>query len=237
MAEYVVSFLVERLGGLLIQEATLLWGVRDQVKQMQIELKRMQCFLKDADKRQEEDESVKNWVSEIRDAAYDVEDVIDNFIVKFASKKGGRIRNSIVQGKELHNLASEIKRIKSTISDLTRSLQTYGITARKEGERSSFASERQRQLRWSYSHVVEEHIVGFEENIKELMGKLVHAEEHCRVVSICGMGGLGKTTLAKTLYHHADIRRHFEAFAWAYVSQQCKQRDVWEGIVLKLITH
>ncbi|XP_021296636.1 putative disease resistance protein At1g50180 [Herrania umbratica] len=235
MAESVVSFLVERLADLLIQEASLLWGVEDQVRQMHIELKRMQCFLKDADKRQDEDESVRNWVSEIRDAAYDVEDVIDNFIVKFASKKGGKIRNTVIQGKELHNLASEIERIKSRISDLTRSLQTYGITARK-GEGSSYASERQRQLRWSYSHLVEEHIVGFDENIAVLIKKLVPEEERCRVVSICGMGGLGKTTLAKTLYHHADIRRHFEAFAWAYVSQQCRRRDVWEGILLKLIT-
>ncbi|GLT70824.1 hypothetical protein SLA2020_428810 [Shorea laevis] len=49
------------------------------------------------------------------------------------------------------------------------------------------------------------------------------------------MGGLGKTTMAKVVYHHGDIRRHFEGFAWAYVSQQCKRRDVWGGILLKLI--
>ncbi|KAK8669519.1 hypothetical protein V6N13_106947 [Hibiscus sabdariffa] len=236
MAEAVVSFLLERLESVLVKEANLLLGVNGEVGQMQSELKRMQCFLEDADKRQDEDVSVKNWVSEIREAAYDVEDVIDNFIAKFVSKKGGRIRNSIVHGLELHNLAKEIENIKSRISDLTRSLQTYGITARKEGDGSRFATDRQRQLRWSYSHVVEEHIVGFEENIKELMVKLIHEEERCRVVSICGMGDLGKTTLAKTLYHHADIRRHFEAFAWAYISQQCRPRDVWEGVLLRLIT-
>ncbi|KAK8569076.1 hypothetical protein V6N12_007608 [Hibiscus sabdariffa] len=188
MAEGVVSYLLERLDGLLVQEANLLFGVNNEVRQMQRELKRMQCFLKDADKRQDDDQSVKNWVSEIREAAYDVEDVIDNFIVKFVSKKGGRIRNAIVHGVEIHNLASEIENIKFRISDLTRSLQTYGITARNEGDGSRFATDRQRQLRWSYSHVVEEHIVGFEENIKELMVKLIHEEERCRVVSICGMG-------------------------------------------------
>ncbi|KAK8694341.1 hypothetical protein V6N13_071895 [Hibiscus sabdariffa] len=236
MAEAVVSFLLERLESLVRQEANLLFGVNNEVRQMQRELKRMQCFLKDADKRQGDDQSVKNWVSEIREAAYDVEDVIDNFIAKFVSKKGGRIRNSILHGLELHNLAKEIENIKSRIIDLTRSLKTYGITARKEGDGSRFTTDRQRQLRWSYSHVVEEHIVGFEENIKELMVKLIHEDERCRVVSICGMGGLGKTTLAKTLYHHADIRRHFEAFAWAYISQQCRPRDVWEGVLLKLIT-
>ncbi|GLU10916.1 hypothetical protein SLE2022_276930 [Rubroshorea leprosula] len=234
MADAVVSFLVERLGNLLIDETTLLWSVRDQVQQMQTELKRIQCFLKDADKRQDEDASVRNWVSEIREAAYDIEDVIDSFMLKFAPRNGRRIHNPITKGIALHNLASKIDEIKSRIIDLTRSLQTYGITARKEGEGTSLAFERQRQLRWSFSHVVEEYIVGFDEDIRQLIAQLVN-EEKCRVVSICGMGGLGKTTMAKAVYHHGDIRRHFEGFAWAYVSQQCERRDVWEGILLKLI--
>uniref|UniRef100_A0A2N9J952 Uncharacterized protein n=1 Tax=Fagus sylvatica TaxID=28930 RepID=A0A2N9J952_FAGSY len=93
---------------------------------------------------------------------------------------------------------------------------------------------RQRQLRWSYSHIVEEYIVGLDEDIKAVVVQLVNEDKTCQVASICGMGGLGKTTLAKKVYHHSDIRRHFEGFAWAYISQQCKARDVWEGILLKL---
>ena len=58
MAKSVVSFVVERLGNLLIEETAFLQGLSQQVKQMQIELKRMQCFLRDADKKQNEDESV-----------------------------------------------------------------------------------------------------------------------------------------------------------------------------------
>lgn len=50
------------------------------------------------------------------------------------------------------------------------------------------------------------------------------------------MGGLGKTTHAKSIYHYNAIRWNFDGFAWAYISQQCKKRDVWEGILLKLIS-
>ncbi|GLT60195.1 hypothetical protein SLA2020_329740 [Shorea laevis] len=95
MVDAVVSFLVERLGNLLIEETLLLWSVRDQVQQMQTELKRIQCFLKDADKRQDEDASVRNWVSEIRNAAYDIEDVIDSFVLKFTPWNGRRIHDPI----------------------------------------------------------------------------------------------------------------------------------------------
>jgi putative protein kinase ArgK-like GTPase of G3E family len=60
--------------------------------------------------------------------------------------------------------------------------------------------------------------VGLDEDIEEVVVQLINEDKHCQVVSICGMGGLGKTTLAKKVYHHSDVRRHFEGFAWAYIS-------------------
>ncbi|RWR76923.1 Disease resistance protein [Cinnamomum micranthum f. kanehirae] len=80
-SEAVVSFVVGKLGDLLIEEARLLYDVRDQFEWIVGELRRMQCFLKDADAKQKEDERVRNWVKEIRDVSYDAEDVIDTFIL------------------------------------------------------------------------------------------------------------------------------------------------------------
>ncbi|KAM4101345.1 hypothetical protein ACB094_05G136800 [Castanea mollissima] len=240
MAESVVFNAVGRLGNLLIEEATYLKGVSQQVsqqvKQTQIELERMQCFLKDADKRQNEDESVRIWVSQIREAAYEVEDVIETFALEIALKNRDSTFKKhvpIFNTRKLYKVGSKIEDIKTRISDLTRSLQTYGVTPIKEVGSSSVL-DRQRQLRWSYSHIVEEYIVGLDEDIKEVVAQLVNEDKHCQVVSICGMGGLGKTTLAKKVYHHSEVRRHFDGFAWAYISQQCKTRDVWEGIFIKL---
>ena len=78
----VVSFAVERIGDMLIQEAIFLKGVRGKVDRLQKDLGAMKCFLEEAEKKQEEDLRVRNWVSEIRDAIYDVEDIIDMFILK-----------------------------------------------------------------------------------------------------------------------------------------------------------
>ncbi|KAL7205497.1 hypothetical protein ACSBR2_018436 [Camellia fascicularis] len=50
------------------------------------------------------------------------------------------------------------------------------------------------------------------------------------------MGGLGKTTLAKTVYKHIDIRRYFKCVAWAYISEQCNIREVLERILIKLLS-
>ncbi|KAL7161338.1 hypothetical protein ACSBR2_041902 [Camellia fascicularis] len=49
------------------------------------------------------------------------------------------------------------------------------------------------------------------------------------------MGGLGKTTLAKKVYHHKDVHNHFHCFAWVCISQQYQTRDILQGIFIKLV--
>ncbi|RZC89317.1 hypothetical protein C5167_029222 [Papaver somniferum] len=82
MVEAVVSFAVERLGDALIGETLFLLNVRNQVEDLRDELRRMCCFLKDADAKQQGDERVRNWIADIRNVAYDTEDVVDTFTLK-----------------------------------------------------------------------------------------------------------------------------------------------------------
>ncbi|CAK8540852.1 unnamed protein product [Lathyrus sativus] len=235
MVESVVSFTIERLADLLIEEASLLRGVSGQIKKLQTELKRMQCFLRDAERKQNErGEILKNWISDIRKLAYDAEDVIESYAFSFSVTSA---MISFSKLKHVHEVGKKILSINYQVADLTRSLQTYGLTATtRDNEESHFVFETQKQLRWSYSHAVEEFIVGLDADIKDIVEWLVNQDRNCRVVYICGMGGLGKTTLAKTVYHYNSIRRHFEGFAWAYISQKCNRREVWEGILLQLTT-
>ncbi|MFQ6655677.1 hypothetical protein Gotur_026127, partial [Gossypium turneri] len=111
-----------------------------------------------------------------------------------------------------------------------RRLQAYGVKELKDrGEESSFSTER-RESRRPYPHIMDGNIVGLVDDTEGLV-KVLTKESGCKVVTIWGMGGLGKTTLAKKIYHHRQVIDYFDHLAFVYVSQPCRKRNVWEDIL------
>ncbi|KAL3506328.1 hypothetical protein ACH5RR_031710 [Cinchona calisaya] len=205
MAEPVVSFLLENISKLLIDEGKFLAGVSEQAEQLQSKLRLMLSLLKDADARQDEDAVIREWSSQSKDVAYEAENAFETFAFEVEPTK----RKGIVNV-----------------------LKRYGI--RSIMERAGPSSRQQQLMTRTYSHVEEEDFVGLESDVKTLVEQLVN-EDVVRVISICGMGGLGKTTIARNVYNHPNVRRYFDGIAWVCISQQWKAKDILQGILVKII--
>ncbi|XP_039173113.1 probable disease resistance RPP8-like protein 2 [Eucalyptus grandis] len=237
MAESVVSFAVEKIGNLLIDEVKFLRGVKGKVDDLYSALRRVQALLRDVDARRERKKAVEECVAQLRDFAYDAEDVIERYYLKAALTEGQNIikayacfmaKCSCVQ---VHEVGTEIESLKSRISEIGDEMQKYGIQPLNESEcETARASTPER----TYAHFEEEDFVGREDHIKVLVNELLKDGEQQRVISICGMGGLGKTTLAKKVFAHEKVKKHFHGFAWACISQEYRVRDILEGILVKL---
>ncbi|KAL5708348.1 hypothetical protein ACHQM5_019151 [Ranunculus cassubicifolius] len=230
MAEALVYFVVERLGNALIQEATFLKGVRGEFERLQKELINIQAFLEVADMKRCDDPRIRTWVADVRDIAYDIDDIIDSFFLKVASKQ--RIRQVPKKIINVYKIGKEIETIFARIEEIDTRRQRYDIkiTTVKKDEASS-STNNEIWLRRAYPGAKDDNIIGLEEDTKSLVQELMKEGERLRVVSICGMGGLGKTTLAKRVYNHKNVRNHFDCYAWTFISQECRPNNVLQEIL------
>ncbi|KAH0670234.1 hypothetical protein KY290_025655 [Solanum tuberosum] len=78
-------------------------------------------------------------------------------------------------------------------------------------------------------------IVGFEEETEWIIRKLTSGPAEIDVISIVGMPGIGKTTLAYRVYNDKSIVDHFDVSAWCTVDQERNEKKLLQKIFNQVI--
>ncbi|CAN6832382.1 unnamed protein product [Brassica oleracea] len=238
MAEGVVSFGVQKLWELLGRESDRLQGVHEKVDDLKCQMRMLQSLLKDADAKKNESEVVRNFLEDVKDIVFDAEDIIESFLLKELSgnQKGvkGRVKRLACFLVDRRGLSMDIEGITKRMAKVVGQMQSFGI--QQIIYRSPSLQERQREIQQTYPKGSQKDLVGVEQSVKELVGLLVE-NDNIQVVSISGMGGIGKTTLARQVFHHDIVRSQFDGFAWICVSQDFKRKDIWQKLLQDLRPH
>nr|GMD67386.1 putative late blight resistance protein homolog R1A-3 [Ipomoea batatas] len=122
----------------------------------------------------------------------------------------------------LDDLIYEIRLIKRKANHIMSHKKTTNIghppVARAPSRQNSEAS----------TPKIQDVVVGLEGEVKDLVIRLTSKgqQDVDHVVSIVGMPGLGKTTLAKKVYNNNRITKHFDVQAWCCISQQYDKGEV-----------
>lgn len=232
MAEAVISFLVGRLGDLLTEDAGALNKLSDQVEEVQAGLMSLQDHLKEAKGRQNEG-LIQAWIADVRELAYDASNVFETFVLQVTSKKKNIVKRFVNSD---NNIESKIQTINKRIYELLTRLPKVRLRSFSQGESSGASTSRgidQFSLNFSIG-VIDEEVIGLTEDINMLVARLSQDGLNESVLAIYGMGGLGKTTLARKIYNHVTTKRHFACLAWVYISRKWKRDAILKEILYKL---
>jgi hypothetical protein len=235
---------LSKLGDLLVGEVTLEKRVRKGIESLVRELTLMHAAIHKVAKVPPDqlDEGVKIWAGTVRELSYQMEDIVDAFVVRVECRaEPANPKNKVKKllkktirlfkkGRDLHHLSDALDEAVGQAKQLAELHQRYGQAMRDTNAGSSVDP----RLMAMYRGVKE--LVGIEETRDELVNMLTEGDDWVKqplkTVSIVGFGGLGKTTLAKAAYD--KIKVQFDCGAFISVSQSPDTKKVLKDILFEL---
>ncbi|KAM3375194.1 hypothetical protein P3S68_013908 [Capsicum galapagoense] len=222
MAYASVASLMRTIQSVLISNSptlfNLICGHREEIVTLHEKVSSLGVFLKNFEKNNVSGEMM-DFEVEVNEVANVVEYTFQLRLTDIEMAKNIS-QNKRARQKFRHSLQQVAADIDRVWKESTK-IQDKGKQASKESLVQDFSSSANDTLN------VKNDMVGRDDQRKQLLELMTigYSGEH-KVIPIIGMGGIGKTTLAKEIYNDVCIRYHFDVRAWATVSQQHNVKEI-----------
>ncbi|KDO36240.1 hypothetical protein CISIN_1g039885mg, partial [Citrus sinensis] len=216
------------------------------VKLLQDNFEAIQAVLVDADRRQMAEEPVRLWLEKLKYASYDMEDVLDEWnTARLKLQIEGVDNNALAPRKRVcsffpasscfgskqvflrHDIAREIKEINKNLDGIHRQKDIFNFSVIRSTERS--------ERMHSTALIDVSDVCGRVEEKSTLKSKLLgegsEQQNAVQTISLVGMGGIGKTTLAQFVYNDNDVINHFGKRIWVCVSDPFDEYRIAKAII------
>ncbi|WJX49272.1 hypothetical protein P8452_35730 [Trifolium repens] len=242
MAEGLLFNMIEKLIGKLGSVVVESWNMRDDLEKLVENMSEIKAVVLDAEEQLSNQQGnyhqLQLWLANLKDALEDAEDLLDEFNteelrrqVMTNDKKAKKFRIFFSSSNQLlfsFKMAGKIQELGKRIAALNVDKKTFHFTNRTPEQRVF----RQRE---THSFVPEEEVIGREEEKTKLLELLfdnsINVKENVSVISIIGVGGLGKTTLAQLVYQDKKVQQHFELKKWVCVSEDFNVKGIASKII------
>ncbi|KAH0660387.1 hypothetical protein KY289_029135 [Solanum tuberosum] len=203
-----MHLLLRHLKDLLDSNAYSIALIKEEIGQVKEDMEFIISFFANI-----EEELYKDLWARVLNVAFEAKDVIDSIIVR----DSGLLHL-------IFSLPITIKKIKLIKEDITNLLEKI------PKNRGLVVVNSPKKPVESKSLSTGKIIVGFEEETNWIMRKLTTGPADLDVISITGMPGSGKTTLAYKVYNDKSVSRHFDLRAWCTVDQKYDKKKLLHTI-------
>ncbi|XBI07515.1 hypothetical protein VPH35_135409 [Triticum aestivum] len=243
MAESLLLPVVEGLAGkatdALVQTMTTrMCGLDDDCEKLERHLLAVQCKLANAEERSQTNAYLRTWMQKLKDVAYKAGDVLDDFQYEALRREAQigestfrKVLSYVTRRSPLlfrFAMSKKLKGVLKKIKGLVEEMNMFGLenSVNREGP----------QLPWRQTHskLDESTNIFGRDDDKEGVVKLLLDQQDQRkvqVLPIFGMGGLGKTTLAKMVYNDQEVQEHFQLKMWHCVSDNFDVSAIVKSII------
>ncbi|WMV52170.1 hypothetical protein MTR67_045555 [Solanum verrucosum] len=233
-----VQVVLEKLLSLFIEEVKTLRNCKKNLRMLTKYVTMIQAFIHDAERRQIEDKAVEEWLKMLERIAEDAENVFDKFtyeslkaqVMNNRTKLMEKVSHFFSHTAFKYKMSRKIKSINEDLRDINQLANNLGLQS------LMVPSRKMLPIRETDSIVVASDVVGRDKDVAEIKDKMLNMREEVVLcaIPIVGMGGLGKTTIAKRICNDEEIIKHFEKSVWLCLPEMSDTKSFLEQILQSL---